>query len=65
MASLPEGVNKYLMLVPGRIRFESDAYQQYSDDVIGAINEVYAKMPSMQGTGRVTEHDFMLLTRQS
>jgi len=46
MDSLPEGVNKYLMLIPTRISLEDDRYQMYSDDVIGAIAEIYATMPS-------------------
>lgn len=46
MDSLPEGVNKYLMIVPTRIRFENDVYQLYSDNVDDAINEIYNRMPS-------------------
>lgn len=44
MASLPDGVNKYMMLIPMRISLEDDKYQLYSDDINGAIAEIYAKM---------------------
>lgn len=45
MNSLPDGVNKYLMLVPMRISLEDEKYQMYTDDVTSAINEIYADMP--------------------
>lgn len=46
MTSIPDGVNKYLMLVPTRISLEDGIYKQYSDDINGAIAEIYAGMPS-------------------
>lgn len=45
MDAIPEGVNKYLMLLPLRIAFEDSAYQVYSDDVLAAISEIYSDMP--------------------
>ena len=53
-ASLPENINKYLMLVPIRISIEKaiddkgdeqGIYELYSDNVFEAIGEIYAQMP--------------------
>ncbi|MGD9676948.1 MAG: DHHW family protein [Vulcanibacillus sp.] len=60
MNNLPEDINKYLMLVPMPISLESDEVRQYSDDLVGTIEEIYAKMPSdvvtLDVAGGLVEH---------
>lgn len=46
MNSLPEQVNKYLLIVPMRIATEEINGQVNSDNIQSAIEEIYSKMPS-------------------
>lgn len=41
---LPDNINKYMMISPSRIEFESDEVKQYTDNQYGAIYEIYTKM---------------------
>lgn len=45
MDSIPEGINKYLLVAPMRICFEDEKYQSYSDNLKTTIDEIYSKMP--------------------
>jgi hypothetical protein len=60
IAALPEGITKYLMIIPTRIILEGDAYQLYADDMGKAIEEVYAEMPAdvvtVDVTGALHDH---------
>lgn len=44
LQSLPEGVNRYVMLVPTRIAYEGSC-NDYTDDEAAAIDELYGMMP--------------------
>ncbi|MGI5849888.1 MAG: DHHW family protein [Christensenellales bacterium] len=61
LASIPEGINKYMMLIPMRISFEPGEYQRYSDDVISAIKEIYANsaadVVTLDVSGVLAEHN--------
>lgn len=46
MQSVPDGINKYLIIAPTRIITEDEAYMEYSDDISTAISETYSAMPS-------------------
>lgn len=45
LQSLPEGVNRYVMIVPTRIAFEESCSDD-TDDESAAIDEIYAMMPA-------------------
>lgn len=46
MTFVPDGVNRYLLVMPTRIVFESDAFPDLAADVLTAIDNTYSRMPS-------------------